>query len=86
MSPITPNVRAAEEVDPDTDATFRMDFLNAVSHIGLSRDELVALVEASSGRPFATRVATDLLPVLSKLLALAQCVHTADNARPACGV
>ena len=30
MSPITPNARAAEEVDPDADATFRTDFLNAI--------------------------------------------------------
>jgi hypothetical protein len=86
MSPIIPNVRAAEEVDPDTDATFRIDFLNAIAHTGLCRDELVALVEASSGRLFADCVATDLLPVLGELLLLARRVHTADDARPACDV
>ena len=53
-------------------------FSGAVSHVGLGRDEAVALVEASSGRPFAACVATDLLPILGELLALARCVHTAD--------
>jgi hypothetical protein len=76
----------AEEVGSDADATFRADFLIAVSHIGLSRDEAVALVETSSGRPFAACVATDLVPVLGELLALARCVHTTVDARPACDV
>jgi hypothetical protein len=86
MFPITLNLLAAEKVDPDGDATFRQDFLNVVSHIGLSRDQVVALVDASSGRPFAACGATDLLPVLGKLLALVQSVSTAGTARPACDV
>ncbi len=86
MSPFTLNVQGAEGVDPDADDTFRKDFLIAVSHIGLGRDEVVALVEASSGRPFAACTATDLLPVLCELLALARCIHTTVNARPACDV
>ncbi len=86
MSPFTLNGQVAEGVDPDSDATFRNDFLNAVSRVGVGRDEVVALVEASIGRPFAACVATDLVPVLSELLALARCVHAADDARPACDV
>ena len=86
MSPFTLNEQVTEGVDPDADATFRQDFLNAVSHIGLGRDEVVALIEASSGRPFAACMATDLVPVLGELLLLARCVHTADDARPACDV
>jgi hypothetical protein len=85
VSRITLNAQA-EELGSDTDATFRKDFLNAISHIGLGRDEVVALVEASSGRPFAAFTATDLLPVLGELLALARCIHAADDARPACDV
>ena len=86
MSPVTLKVEANEEIDSDADTTFRKDFLNTVSRIGVGQDQVVALVEASSGRPFAACTATDLLPVLSELLALAQYVHTADDARPACDV
>ncbi len=83
MSQITLKAQS-EEVGSDADATFRTNFFIAVSHVGLSRDELVALVEASSGRLFADCMATDLLPVLAELLALARCVHHSVNARPAC--
>jgi hypothetical protein len=85
MSRITLKVEA-EEIGSDAEATFRQDFLDTVSHIGLGRDKVVALVEASTGRPFAACMATDLVPVLGELLTLARCVHTADDARPACDV
>jgi hypothetical protein len=55
-----------------------------VSQTGLGRDEAVALVEASSGRPFAACTAADLLPVLGELLVLARCVSSTPDARPAC--
>ena len=86
MSTITPKVEAADEADSDANATFRQDVLIAVSHIGLGRDEVLALVEATSGRPFAACTATDLLPVLGELLALARCADTTVDARPACDV
>jgi hypothetical protein len=65
-------VRTKDRLGPDAAATFREDFLSAVSHVGLGRDQAVAVVEATSGRPFAACGATDLLPVLGTLLALAQ--------------
>jgi hypothetical protein len=56
----------------DGDVNFREDFLRAVSHVGLGRNQAVALVEASSGQPFAACRAAHLLPILGELLELAQ--------------
>jgi hypothetical protein len=85
VSTLRLHVGAAERPGPDTNATFREDFISAVSHVGLGRDHAVALVEAASGRPFAACGATDLLPVLGELLAVAQ--HTAHaNRGTACTV
>jgi hypothetical protein len=72
VSTLRLKVRAAERFGPDADATFREDFLRAVSHLGIGRDQAAALVEASIGRPFAACGAADLLPLLGELLALAQ--------------
>ncbi len=84
MSKLRLKVRAAERFGPDADATFREDFLRAVSHLGIGRDQTVALVEASCGQAFAACGATDLLPVLGELLTLAQ--RTTVNRGPACHV
>jgi hypothetical protein len=73
---------AAQRRGLDADVNFRNDFLRAVSLVGLGRDQAVALVEASSGRPFAACGATHLLPVLGELLALAQRM-THVNGEPA---
>jgi hypothetical protein len=72
VSPITLKVQAAQKVPPDAHAPFREDFLRAVSQVGLGRDQAVALVEASSGRPFAACGPSDLLPILIDLLRFAQ--------------
>jgi hypothetical protein len=66
-----PDVRAKPPA-PDAEAAFREDFLSKVSQIGLGRDRAAAFVEVSTGRPFAACEPMDLLPVLGKLLALAQ--------------
>jgi hypothetical protein len=86
MSPVTLKVEANEEIDSDADITFRKEFLNTVSRVGVGHDLPVALVETSSGRSFAACVATDLVPVLGELLTLARCVHHTVNARAACDV
>jgi hypothetical protein len=79
------HVGAAERRGLDADAAFREDFLRAVSHVGLGRDQAVALVEASSGRPFAACGPSDLLPILTDLLTLAQRT-THVHRGPACNV
>lgn len=66
------NCREARRLVPDVDATFREEFLRAVSHIGLCRNDAIALVEAFSGHPFDACTPAELLPVLGDLLALAQ--------------
>lgn len=70
MSAIRLNAQPAPA--PEAGTTFREDFLQLVTRIGLSRDEAAQLVEASSGRSFAACVPADLLPILDDLLALAQ--------------
>jgi hypothetical protein len=69
----------------DPAATFRDDFLRVVSRLGLGRDHAVALVEASTGQPFASCRAPDLLPILGELRALAHRT-THVNGGPACHV
>ena len=56
----------------DVDAQFREDFLRAVLHLRLGRDDAEALVQACSGRPFGVCGPAELLPILDDLLALAQ--------------
>lgn len=80
------DVGAAERPGPDANATFRKDFLGAISHVGLGQDQAVALVEASTGRPYATCGAADLLPILRDLLMLVRRTSTTVNAECACNV
>jgi hypothetical protein len=84
VSPFTLNKQVTERVDSDADATFRQDVLNAVPHSG--GGEVLALIEASSGRKFAACMASALVPAPGKLLTIGRCVHTSDDARSACDV
>jgi hypothetical protein len=84
VSTLRLHVGAAERRRLDADADFRDDFLRAASRVGLGRDQAVALVEVSSGRPFATCGATDLLPALDELLALVRSASTTMNSGAAC--
>jgi hypothetical protein len=77
--------QATQRPDSDDQATFRDDFLNAVFHLHLGKDQTVALVEASSGKPFAACTAGDLLPVLESLLALVQRTNPCMHGSGACG-
>jgi len=63
---------AARPAITDVDAQFREDFLRAVLHFGLGRDDAEALVQACCGRPFGACGPVELLPILDDLLALAR--------------
>jgi len=63
---------AARPAITDVDAQFREDFLRAVLHLRLGRDDADALVQACSGRPLGACGPAELLPILDDLLALAQ--------------
>jgi hypothetical protein len=76
---------AAQRRGLDGDVNLREDYLRAVSHVGVGRNQAVALVEASSGQPFAACRAVHLLPILGELLELAQRT-THANGGPACRV
>ncbi|MGI9149245.1 MAG: hypothetical protein ACR2IK_22310 [Chloroflexota bacterium] len=86
MSTSTLKARAADELDSVADAIFREEFLGAVSHVGLGQDQAVALVEASTGRPYAVCGAADLLPILGDLLALVRRTSSTVNAESACNM
>lgn len=80
------DVGAEERPGPDANATFRKDFLRAISHVGLGQDQAVALVEAPTGRPYAACGAADFLPILDDLLVLVRRTSTTVNAESACNV
>lgn len=68
--------RAATRQTLEADAAFREDFVTAVSHIGLCRDEAAALVESACGQSFEACRPAELVPVLATLLALVRSANT----------
>ena len=79
-----PRSRAIWVKPSDADGAYREDFLTAVSHVGLWRDQAVALVEAQTGRPFAKCSPRQFLPVLQELLQLLRRHATPLDPRPPC--
>jgi len=69
---------------PDPDAAYRDDLVHVLGQLGLEPARAVALVEATTGRPFETCSPTHLLPLLQELPTLVRGCTTPLEVRPAC--
>jgi hypothetical protein len=58
--------------DGDAAREYRLGFLRAVAHLGLTASDGARLVESLSGRSFAVCGPADLRPVLDQLHGIAQ--------------
>jgi hypothetical protein len=84
MTSVSQHSAGASKEVPDPDATYRDDLVRVLGQLGLEPAKAVALVEATTRRPFETCSPTHLLPLLQELPTLVRACTTPLEVTPAC--